>query len=586
MSQRNQIHFNSLSDVPDRVVSQGSMLWNRTGSWRYLRPAYQTLTPPCNNGCPAGTNVEGFIKLAGEKEFDRALRLIREENPLSSVCGRVCFHPCEQVCNRYQYDHSIAINAIERFVSDRAAKGYTPEKLFGDTGRRVAIVGSGPAGLSCAYHLARFGHSVTVFEKSDRPGGILRYGIPTYRLPKDILDMEIEAIQSLGVEIKCNTALGKELSFKDLDAFDAVFLGIGCHRERTLFESDAKGFFPSLKFLTLAAKAKVTSCGAETAIIGGGNSAVDAARTALRLGARVTVYYHRNLEDMPAFEEEIRDAMKEGVEFEFLAQPVDLVFKWGKLKGLKLRKTKPGKPDADGRRRPVPVPGSEYTVKADTVIAAIGEMTDLDLVPEGVARNGWRLDTDQFCRTSMDKVFAGGDAALDDHNIAEAIGSGKTAACAMDAYLSGRDILDLANRITVGSAGRVSASLYAAAREGIDPYNGDPARKKDVVPFEDINTAYFYKKQRSKKEKLAPADRTKGFDEVVKSLSANAVLMETERCFHCGVCNACDNCLKFCPDVSVMKRSGGYDIDLDYCKGCGICVNECPRSAMAMEEDI
>lgn len=583
MSDRSQIHYDNLAIVPERVVSQGSMLWNKTGSWRYMRPGYHTLTPPCNNGCPAGTNIEGVIKLAGEKDFLAALALIKEENPLSGVCGRVCFHPCESACNRKHYDHSLAINAIERFVTDQGLGRYTARQVFPDTGKQAAVVGSGPAGLSCAYHLARMGHKVTLFEADDKPGGLLRYGIPAYRLPKDILDAEIKNITDLGVDIQCGTIVGRDLSFRELDRFDAVFLGMGCHKERSLFETEVKGYYASLDFLTRVAQGRISSLPAETAVIGGGNSAIDAARTALRLGSRVTLYYHRTLEDMPAFEEEIRDARNEGVNFEFLVQPVDMVTKWGKLRELKLRRTKPGKPDADGRRRPVPVPGSEFTVRADTVIAAIGEMADLDLLPENIRHNGWHMEIDRFGRTSVERLYAGGDAALEEHNIAEAIGSGKTAACAMDAFLTGTDIEAMAADISIGDSGRISASRYIASREGISPEG--PDRLNRVVGYDDINPAYFFKKQRTKKEKLPLADRLSGFDEVVKSLSMNAVLMETERCFHCGVCNSCDNCLKFCPDVSVIKRADGtgYDIDLDYCKGCGICVNECPRSAMYME---
>lgn len=439
--------------------------------------------------------------------------------------------------------------------------------------------------MTCAYHLARLGHRVTVFEAQDKPGGILRYGIPKYRLPKDILDREINDIVSLGVKIKCNKKVGKDISWIDLDKYDAVFIGTGCHKERRLFDVDeAKGFFPSLKYLTLSAKNSTKGFGKTTAVIGGGNSAIDAARTALRHGSKVTLFYHRSKEEMPAFEEEILDAQKEGVDFQFLVQPVDIVIKKGKVKELKLRKTTLGKPDESGRRRPEPVLGSDFTFKVDSVIPAIGETADFDILPKKLRNDGWKLEVDEFGRTNLDKIFAGGDTALDDHNIAAAIGSGKAAALAIDANLKGLDIDTIKDKIFIGNNSGVSALKYNTL------HNNSPAPEvlNKVAGYEDLNKAYFNRQSRVKKEKLEITKRQKSFDEVCKTLGTEAVATEAERCFHCGVCTLCDNCLKFCPDVSVIKRADGtgYDIDLDYCKGCGVCVNECPRSAMFMEEDL
>lgn len=584
MSNRKQF-LHEPSQIPDRVVCQGTMLWNKTGAQRYMRPVYHRLTPPCNNACPAGNDIEGFIRLAEKKDFLGALKLIKEENPFSSVCGRVCFHPCEKACNRGQYDHAVAIHAIERFVSDHGMKDFKPQKLFSSSGKRVAVVGSGPAGLSCAYHLARFGHAVTVFEKRDKPGGILRYGIPAYRLPKDVLDLEIGDIVGLGVEINCKKNIGKDISWNKLNDFHAVFIATGRHKEKKIFDGKqgAKGVMSSLSYLTKTAEKVVKKSGRTTAVIGGGNAAIAAARTALRLGSRVTIFYHRTRDEMPAFEEDILDAQKEGVEFQFLVQPVDLLVKWGKAKELQLRQTTLGKPDAAGAKRLEPVAGSEFSFKTDTVITAMGEMADFDRLPQSIIHDPVKIEIDEFGKTSLDNVFAGGDAALDERNIAEAIGSGKSSACAIDACLSGQDINSIKDRIFIGNTKRVSAIRYSAVKAAETPRT----ILKDVVAFEDLNTAYFYRKARSGEEKLNVQERLKGFDEICKSLSLNSALAETERCFHCGVCTECDNCMKFCPDMSVIKREKepGYDIDFDYCKGCGICVAECPRAAMVMEED-
>ncbi|THB80591.1 MAG: FAD-dependent oxidoreductase, partial [Desulfobacteraceae bacterium] len=453
---RKPIVFDNLNDLPESVISEGTMLWNKTGSWRYMRPAYQRLTPACNNGCPAGNNIEAFIRLAEEGQFVDALQVIKDENPLPGICGRVCFHPCETACNRKEYDHPIAISAIERFIAEEASEAYKPNALCPSTGKKIAVVGSGPASLSCAYHLARMGHGVMIFEKSDKPGGILRYGIPQYRLPKEILDAEIEDIKALGVSIQCNTLVGKDISWEDLDEYDALFIGTGCHKERPLFDvkKGVKGFYPSLTYLTMTARGETREFGKTTAVIGGGNSAIDAARTALRLGSSVTVFYHRTRNEMPAFEEEIRDAEKEGVEFEFLIQPVDVGIKWGKVKELKLRKTKLGEPDESGRRRPEPILGSDFSFKADTVVAAIGETPDFDILPETLKHDPWKVLTDDFGATGQEKVFAGGDLACDEHNIAQAIGSGKAGACAIDAFLSGNDINEMSEDICIGNTQR------------------------------------------------------------------------------------------------------------------------------------
>lgn len=586
MTDKEVIVYHTLDQVPDTVVSQGTMLWNRTGSWRYLKPTYLQLTPPCNNGCPAGNDIEGMIRLSEKGNFSSALELLKAENPLTAVCGRVCFHPCEAACNRKDYDRSVSINAVERAVSEHGRKGYTPHPVLPASGKKVAVVGSGPAGLSCAWHLARLGHRVVVFEKADRPGGILRYGIPAYRLPKDLLDREIADIKQLGIEIRCNNSVGEDLPWSALEPFDAMFIGIGCHKPRRLFDNgeQTEAVWDALRYLTLAANEQLpVQEGKTTIVIGGGNSAVDAARTARRLGNSVIVYYHRTRNEMPAFSKEVEDAEQEGVIFEFLVKPLDLVLEDGRFLGVRFMKTRLGEPDESGRKRPKPVEGSEFTVDADMVITAIGDSLDRSGLPDGLECDAWKILTDNTGATGQSGVFAGGDAASDKHNIAEAIGSGKMAACTIDAGFAGFDMTGALDDLTIGNTGRISAARYIMARCG-GPLE---ATSKQVVAYDNLNMAYFSRGTRPEQPHLTVRERLAGFDEVAGSLSPDAVQSELGRCCHCGVCTCCDNCLVFCPDVSVIKRSDGmgYDIDLDYCKGCGICVNECPRSAIVMEED-
>ena len=281
------IAFLSIEEMPEKVVSQASMLWNKTGSWRYLRPKYQGKSAPCSQGCPAGNDIEGFIRQIGLGNYEKAWQLLKEENPFPKVCGRVCYHPCESACNRAEFDHGIAINALERFAADHAPISPEIKKIRSDTGKRVAVVGSGPAGLTAAYHLARMGHAIKVFEADEEPGGLLRYGIPDYRLPKEILESEIDDIRSLGVKISCQSRIGKDVEWAALTKYDAIFLSIGVHKNRTLnlAGENSAGVISGLDLLKAVARKQELDLGSQTIIIGGGNSAIDSARCALRLGS-------------------------------------------------------------------------------------------------------------------------------------------------------------------------------------------------------------------------------------------------------------------------------------------------------------
>lgn len=585
MNTEKPILFKKRDDLPDLVVSSASMLWNHTGSWRYIRPRYQDKTPPCNQGCPAGNDIEQFLSLVSEGKYQEAFHVLTEENPFPSVCGRVCYHPCETACNRSQFDRPVAINALERFSGDHAPENHHPKKLRLSTGKKISIIGSGPAGLTAAYHSARMGHTVTVFESMPKPGGLLRYGIPEYRLPKIILEREIKHIENLGVKIECNTKIGKDISWNEIKKQDAVFVATGVHENKKLGieGEDVQGVMGALPFLKEIALGKSVDLGPETVVIGGGNSAVDAARTALRLGSNVTIFYQRSRVEMPAFEEEILEAEKEGVKLFLLSQPVKIMVHDGELTGIQLRKTRLGEPDESGRRRPEAIPGSEFIVQATSILTAIGESANVSFLPKEVQLKWGKILIDNFGLTNHPGVFAGGDVALGDQNVSRAIGSGKAAAIAMDSFLKGAKIENFEDRIIIGQSGATSIARYMEQGQAHVKNSG----VKDVVAFSEINLNYFEKCERSKIPKIKIENRGHTFQEVQHGLSEVAALSDAARCFHCGVCTMCDNCYGYCPDLAINRKQDawGYEIDFDYCKGCGICINECPRSAMIMEDE-
>ncbi len=586
MSDEKPITYHNLGEMPEYVISEASMLWNKTGTWRYLAPRYLTQTPPCNQQCPAGNDVEGFIRLMEKGAIAEAAQLIREENPFPAVCGRVCYHPCETGCNRTQFDDPVAIHSLERVAAEQPFPATPPETGRPDSGKTVAIIGSGPSGLTAAYHLARMGHQPTVYEALDEPGGLLRYGIPAYRLPRNILKAEVDHITSCGVKIICGKRAGVDISWSDLNKSDAVFITVGVHRNRRLEipAENTAGILPGLGFLESVAGGTPPRLGQHVIVIGGGNTAIDSARCALRLGSDVSIYYHRSRDEMPAFEEEVNEALKEGVKIHFLTQPVQFLTDNQHLAGIQLRETRLGSPDESGRRRPEPVPGSEFDIPVNTIITAIGETADLDWLPPEISHENNRITINLFGQTSLEKVFAGGDAALTEHNVTTAIGSGKLAACAIDAFLHNQDFTGIMPRITIGETGAVSVSRYLN--------HGDAHKKQGgpgkVVSFEDLNLAYFRKSARQKITTLDFNNRSSSFEEVNNGLSGEVTVIEAKRCFHCGVCTDCDNCYMFCPDIAILKKGPGeegYRINMDYCKGCGICVNECPRAAMIMEKE-
>ncbi len=566
--------------LPPFSLSFEGTLSSKTGTWRYLTPAYRNKLAPCGEACPAGEDVEAAMALAGQENYLEAWEKIIRENPLPRVCGRVCFHPCEGACNRKEFDEATSINALERFLGDHAAqagKRFSPPQE--KKKEKVAVIGSGPAGLSCAYHLASMGYGVTIFESQPQLGGVLRYGIPSYRLPKDVLNQEIRNILSLGVEAKTNAGLGLRIKWKDLRGFDALFIATGAWKSMPLGVpgEDAAGIMSGLEFLRKMNSGETVTLGPRVAVIGGGNTAMDTARSALRLGAKPLIIYRRTKEEMPAWGEEITEAEEEAIEFIFLSSPVKILTENGRVKGIECVKNLLGPPGRDGRRQPQPIAGSNFTLPVSSVISSIGEIPDFSFLPQEMQKSAGSLWVDEAGATSLKKVFAGGDVTAQPRTVAYAIGSGKRAAIAIDATLRGREAHDALRGARWGEKGSLSMTRYQKG-------SGD-GLGEEIVRFPDLNTAYFQRQPRRLMEKVSLSQRAANFSEVTLGLSPAAALEEAKRCFNCGVCNLCHNCFLFCPDLVISARPDreGYEINLDYCKGCCICVEECPRGAITVE---
>ncbi len=559
-----QYKFTTVEEMPPLAFSLESTRKISTGSWRHVRPIYKNKTSPCEVGCPAGEKIPAYFDLVRQKKYEEAWYKILEDNPLPGVTGRVCYHPCESQCSRAKYDEPVTIHSMERFVADKNFRNRNlPPISDAPKSEKIAVIGSGPAGLTCAYHLARKGYRAVIYEAEHEPGGMLRYGIPRYRLPKNILDKEIGDIVSLGVEIRTDSRIGGNVAWSELEKYDAVFVAVGATRSRKMSEGplgemegeDLKGVLSGVEFLYGLNTGASPNVGRNVMVIGGGNTAVDAARSALRLGKKATMLYRRTRAEMPAVPEEIEEAVKEGVKIEFLVAPVKIEGNHGRVSGIELMRMKLGEPDSSGRRKPVPVKGSNFTIKADAIISAIGEEPDLSFLPYSFLKKGVRVFVDDNYSTGIPGIFAGGDAATNPNGtVVNAIRSGKEAAMSIDEFLGWR-----------------------TKKDGLS---------QDVVKPDEINTFYFPHENRAKVPRITVERSKATFREVNKTLTEEHALREVDRCFSCGTCQHCDVCMVFCPDVAIHKDEfGEYSIDYDHCKGCGICVNECPREAMELVEE-
>ena len=587
MSDRND-NDDLVHGVPPLAVSMTSTLVNKTGSWKYIRPVYRDRVAPCLESCPVGIDIEGYMNLLREGRVDDAVNLLLRENPMPATTGRVCDHPCEKACHRGAFDQPVSIHAVERALGDMAMRMPAPVPPSARRHERVAVVGAGPAGLACAWHLAGIGYPVTIFEAAAEPGGVLRYGIPEYRLPKALLAREIDRIRQSGVEILCGRRLGVVVPWSGLDRFDAVFLATGVAKSRAMGITGevTPGIRAGLDFLNEVNAGGRPAIGRRVLVIGGGNTAIDCARTAVRLGSAVVILYRRTKVEMPAISEEINQALREGVTIEYLAAPAAARIKKGVLTGLECIRMTLGEPDDSGRPRPIPIEGSGFFLPADTVLTATGEEPGQDAAPPDLDWDGHVVRVNMLGGGGAPGLFAGGDLIEQPHTVAHALGSGKRAAIGIDRYLrafAGADPgPDETSAIRYGASGNLSITRW----RGDDPIHREGA-VNEVIPREDLNTAHFTHVSRHADHHLPSVLARTGFSEVNEGLPPAMAMAEARRCFNCGVCNHCELCLIFCPDIAITRGADGspFEVAYQYCKGCGVCANECPRGAIAMTRE-
>ena len=528
------------------TLDVGSSLANRTGTWRTLRPVYVNRLPPCNAKCPAGEKCQAWLFHAESGDYRRAWETIIEDNPFPAIMGRVCYHTCEVACNRGALDAPVGINAVERFLGDNALeKGWVfpkPEKL---SGRRVLVVGAGPAGLSAAYHLARLGHAVRVVDSSEKAGGMMRYGIPKYRLPRDILDAEIARIKDLGVEIELNREITDLQEEIEQGKYDAVFLGVGASMARRAYilAGDAAHVVDAVSVLRSMEGEDKPMLGRRVVVYGGGNTAIDVARSMKRMGAEPLLVYRRTREKAPAHQFEIEEAIEEGVSMKWLSTIKEAEQGEVRIEKMEL--------DENGQLKPT---GQYETVGADSVVLALGQETNLSFLSKlkDLTSEDGVVDVDDDMMTKVPGVFAGGDMVKSERNVTVAIGHGKKAARAIHQYMMNEAV-------------------------PVEKYDG-------AAGYDRLHTWYYADAPKTIRPQLDMIRRQTTFDEVQQGLTEESALFEARRCMSCGNCFECDNCYGVCPDNAIIKLGPGlkFEINYEYCKGCGICAQECPCGAIDM----
>ena len=529
------------------TLDPATSLENHTGSWRTLRPVNVFKLPPCNKQCPAGENIQQWLYYAAEGDYEHAWRVLVENNPLPACMGRVCYHTCEGKCNRGFLDESVGINSVERFLGDYAvAHNLAFKKPARETGKRVLIIGAGPAGLSAAYHLRRFGHTVHIVEQAAKAGGMMRYGIPVYRLPREILDAEIQRILDMGVTIEYNHKVEDVLAEKENGKYDAVIMGMGASLSSNVNipSGDTTRILSALEVLEKVSTEGDIQIGRRVAVYGGGNTAVDVARSLRRLGAEPIIVYRRNRDKMPANEEEMDGAIEEGIQVKWLS-----TINQAEGEHLKIEKMA-----LDDKGYPQPT-GEYEEMDADSVVLAIGQNVDLSHLKNipglELQKDAVTVNTTTF-ETTVSGLFAAGDMVPGDRTVTAAIGMGKHAARGVNGFLTGRPYVKM--------------------------------EKHPDARFEDMHPYYYSDAPKKVRPQLEMARRTSTFDEIQHGLTEENAVFEARRCLSCGNCMECDNCYGVCPDNAIVKLGPGkgYEFNYDYCKGCGVCAQECPCGHIAM----
>jgi len=526
-----------------------------------LRPKHVEKLPPCRHACPSGNRIREFITTIAQAErlekpleqaFQEAWEIYTDTSPFPAVCGRVCPHPCEDNCNRKELDGAVNVNKIERAIGDFALEKGLKLKTLSDEKHpeKVAVVGAGPGGLSCAYQLARRGYGVTVFEAAEKPGGMLLWGIPRYRLPADVLAEEIQNILDLGVELKCDTRIGKDISLEDLRSqYQAVFVSIGAHKGLKLRVDgeEAENVFSGVEFLNRVYHGEKIDVGDDVIVVGGGDTAIDAARICRRLGATTTILYRRTIQEMPAIDEEIEEAQEEGVRLEYLAAPIGFSKEDSRITSMKCIRMELGEPDDSGRRRPVPIEGSEFEIPATAVIPAISQAPDFGGFEALIEGKDWIQIDQDGASTKVEGVYAGGDAvslAL----ATTAIGQGRRAAESIDLRFRGRQ--------------------------------RPQEEEMPLIQTDRMRLDHYEKMERAPAVKLPPEERLAGMEtEVNLPMSREQIIQETKRCMSCGFCFDCEKCWLFCQDQAVdkpLQKGVLYTFKMQNCTGCKKCAEECP----------
>jgi 2-oxoacid:acceptor oxidoreductase delta subunit (pyruvate/2-ketoisovalerate family) len=535
------------------TLDPGSSLANKTGSWRTERPVYVHRLPPCNAQCPAGEDIQGWLYHAESGDYETAWRHLVRDNPFPAIMGRVCYHTCEGACNRGKLDDPVGINSVERFLGDEAIKrGWKFDAPANESGKHVLVVGAGPSGMSAAYHLRRMGHRVTVREAGAALGGMMRWGIPKYRLPRDVLDAEMQRIVDMGVTVELNVKVQHAAHAMAEGSFHAAFLAVGAHIAKRAFipAKDSSRMLDAVALLRSMEGEEQPMLGRRVVVYGGGNTAIDVARTARRLGATESlIVYRRTRERMPAHDFEVEEALEEGVKVKWLSTIKEA--DGGSLKIEKMRLDEKGNPQPTGEFE---------TLEADSLVLALGQDVDLSLLDgvPGLERNDGVVQVDPVTMmTGFPGLFAGGDMVPAERNVTVAAGHGKKAARHIDAWLRGATL--------------------------------QPEPKHELASFDKLNTWYYSDAPKTMRPQLDAARRTSSFDEVQGGLTEENALFEARRCLSCGNCFECDNCYGVCPDNAVIKLGPGkgFEFNYDYCKGCGVCVSECPCGAIEMKpEDV